>query len=126
MALALQLQKLFRISPFLPTLCFILSSGNNTISSTHKISGEHHIFLICCLLEIFAVIHVNSSWQVKLDLRILAPEYISYVTLLFPTLFCGVEAGGTLLVLTCTENFSVKFRWWFLTDEQILAFLRGL
>ena len=28
---------------------------------------------------------------------------------------------SALLVLICTDNLSVKFYWWSLTDEQILA-----
>ena len=33
---------------------------------------------------------------------------------------------STILNLICTDNFSVKFYWWSLINEQILAVLRDL
>ena len=45
---------------------------------------------------------------------------------MFLLCFCSVKVVGTLLVLVCTENFSTKFYWWSLTDEQILAALLDL
>ena len=38
----------------------------------------------------------------------------------------SVQVVSTLLVLICTDNFSVKIYWRSLTDEQILAALRDL